>query len=115
MVVHLKSLYLDIIDTVSKGTPTLKDIDDVISKKYDYLKIQDFGEIASSKAFSSNSKSEIFLRDAVQNAPKCKICGGLIHSKSITIDHIHRKEDGGLGTPENGQLAHPYCNTTYKN
>ncbi|WP_372726522.1 HNH endonuclease [Nostoc sp. C057] len=32
-----------------------------------------------------------------------------------SIDHIKRKADGGLGTLENAQLTHPYCNTTYKN
>jgi len=40
---------------------------------------------------------------------------GLIDSKCIIIDHKQRKEDGGLGEVDNGQIAHPYCNSTYKN
>jgi hypothetical protein len=112
---HLKSLYLDIISLISDQITTLEEIDNAISKKYTYLKINDFGELPTTTTFSSNSKSEVFLRDAVQNAPKCKICQGLVHLKSITIDHIQRKADGGLGSPENGQLSHPYCNSTYKN
>ena len=67
------------------------------------------------KSFSKNVKSEIFLRTALQSAPKCKICNGLLHQKSISIDHIIRKEDGGTGSIDNAQLTHPYCNTTYKN
>ena len=50
------------------------------------------------KSFSKNVKSEIFLRTALQSAPKCKICNGLLHQKSISIDHIIRKEDGGTGS-----------------
>ena len=51
----------------------------------------------------------------MKNGLKCKICNGFIHKNSITIDHIERKEDGGKGNSDNGQLSHPYCNTTFKN
>ncbi|HMO20558.1 MAG TPA: HNH endonuclease signature motif containing protein [Candidatus Melainabacteria bacterium] len=43
------------------------------------------------------------------------MCGGAIHLNSITIDHIVRKSDGGLGVSDNGQIAHPFCNSTVKN
>jgi len=56
-----------------------------------------------------------FLREAIKTAPTCAICGGLLHTKSIQIDHKIRKQDGGTSTPENAQLSHPYCNSTYKN
>lgn len=39
----------------------------------------------------------------------------MIHFNSIFIDHIKRREDGGLGTVDNAQLTHPFCNTTIKN
>ena len=52
---------------------------------------------------------------AIPNALRCEICGGMIDAKSITIDHKERKEDGGKGNVYNGQIAHPYCNSTYKN
>lgn len=65
--------------------------------------------------FDRDTKSEIFIREALPNAPRCQICGGYIHKHSISIDHIQRKQDGGDGNVNNGQLAHPYCNTTYKN
>jgi hypothetical protein len=42
-------------------------------------------------------------------------CGhARIRAKTITLDHIDRKQDGGTGAPENAQLAHPYCNHGYK-
>lgn len=65
--------------------------------------------------FSVESKSAAFIREALTSAPRCAICGARIHRNSVTIDHIVRKADGGGGTLDNAQLAHPYCNTTYKN
>lgn len=64
--------------------------------------------------FSREVKSAAFLREALKNAVRCKICNGLLHFNSIHVDHIVRKEDGGLGILNNAQLAHPFCNTTIK-
>lgn len=82
---------------------------------FPYLNIDYKGEAAQSADFNSNTKSEVFLNSALDNANKCKICNGYIHINSITIDHIDRKQDGGIGIAVNGQVAHPYCNSTYKN
>ncbi|MBR0413505.1 MAG: HNH endonuclease [Clostridia bacterium] len=65
--------------------------------------------------FTSNRKSEVFIKQAFPAALKCPICGGLLHVNSISIDHIIRKEDGGDSQASNGQATHFYCNTTYKN
>jgi 5-methylcytosine-specific restriction endonuclease McrA len=65
--------------------------------------------------FSRETKSEAFIREALASALQCKICGGYIHRNSMTVDHINRKQNGGLGSIENAQLAHPYCNSTVKN
>ena len=64
--------------------------------------------------FSPYTKLMAFLRDALQNALRCKNCGARIHKQSISIDHIERKEDGGRGDVGNAQLTHPYCNSGYK-
>ncbi|HEY1686146.1 MAG TPA: DUF262 domain-containing protein [Tepidisphaeraceae bacterium] len=66
------------------------------------------------KEFTSDRKSAIYLREALDRAVCCKICGARVHLKSISIDHIQRKVDGGLGSEENGQVSHPYCNSGYK-
>ena len=64
--------------------------------------------------FSRETSNAIYLRTALAKELTCGICGARIHSKSITLDHKERKEDGGMGDPDNGQLAHPYCNHGYK-
>ncbi|SJM90020.1 conserved hypothetical protein [Crenothrix polyspora] len=99
-----------------------KTIDDSImeimaSSDFKYLALQSSPQQSNSdsKDFNTNQKSAIFMREALQNVPTCKICEGLIHRNSISIDHVQRKQDGGLATLENGQLTHPYCNTGYKN
>jgi hypothetical protein len=65
--------------------------------------------------FATDAKSTVFLRDALRDPLRCAICGGLVHRNAISIDHVVRRADGGLGDPSNGQLTHPYCNTTVKN
>ncbi|AFY92355.1 GmrSD restriction endonuclease domain-containing protein [Chamaesiphon minutus] len=94
---------------------TVKEI--ASTDKFKYLNIRESTTQSDSqfKDFDKNQKSEIFLNEALQNPPKCKICNGLMHKNSISIDHIQRKADGGFATLDNGQITHPYCNTTYKN
>ena len=64
--------------------------------------------------FSKETRSAIYLREALAKELTCGICNSRLHSKSITIDHKQRKQDGGVGSPDNGQLAHPYCNNGFK-
>lgn len=114
---QLKEVYIFILDKFKQDL-NLEEINSAIKSKFDYL-ILDVDNHNVNKEersdFSRDTKSEIFLQSALASATKCSICGGYIHPKSMTIDHIKRKQDGGLGIAENGQLAHPYCNTTYKN
>ncbi|MER8224743.1 DUF262 domain-containing protein [Streptomyces sp. NPDC094143] len=69
---------------------------------------------AHGRNFSAETKNSIVLKEAIQSAPKCGICRARLYLRFITVDHKVRKEDGGDGTPENGQLTHPYCNSGYK-
>jgi hypothetical protein len=64
--------------------------------------------------FSRETSNAVYLREALAKELTCGICGARIRAKTITLDHIERKQDGGTGAPENAQLAHPYCNHAYK-
>ena len=64
--------------------------------------------------FSRGKKQQIKLRTYVAALPKCPICQGYMDNNSISVDHIHRKQDGGTNATDNGQVTHMYCNTTYK-
>ena len=105
---HITNFYIEIIKKLLERKPKKEFIKELLDREK--LKV-----ISSPKEFSLNIKSSVFISEAIKKALKCKICGGLIYSKSITIDHIKRKSEDGLGTIDNAQIAHPYCNTTYKN
>jgi hypothetical protein len=115
---HIKNLYVFTIDLLREGCA----MDELLSKikmneKFSFINSSDdyYKDKVSSRDFSRNRKSQIFFESVFEGAARCSICNGLLHTNSITIDHIERKEDGGLGSVDNGQLSHPYCNSTYKN
>jgi hypothetical protein len=72
-------------------------------------------QIHTSAHISDDTKSTIYVRNAIKTAMRCPICSGLLDpAKSVSYDHIEEKRKGGTGSAENVQLAHPYCNTGYK-
>lgn len=114
---HVVEFYIEMINRL-KGKDNIYSIIEEIIKlpKYNHLTLSatiEEKDIFSN--FTTESKSEVFIKEALKNGLKCAICNGYIHKNSITIDHIQRKEDGGKGNADNGQITHPYCNTTYKN
>ena len=113
------SKFFDKVVMVLQGSKPVEDsVNEVITTPdFNYLASQRvFPEKSTShKDFNRNKKSAVYIREALQSAPRCKICSGLIHTNSISIDHIQRKSEGGLATIENGQITHPYCNTGFKN
>ena len=112
---HIRSFFMDIVGLLDKGV-TSEDIANTIiqMERYKYLTLQKDFSVVTSPKFSSTAKSAAYIRDALSSAPTCKICGGLVHVNAISFDHIQRKREGGLGTVDNAQLSHPYCNSTFK-
>lgn len=60
------------------------------------------------------AKSAAFIREAMENPVKCRICNSAIHANSMTFDHVKRKREGGSDDSDNLQPTHPYCNSGYK-
>jgi hypothetical protein len=114
---HVVDFYMQVINLLNKNISVDKVIDEIISSpKFKYLTTKaEFSLSSESSDFNSDGKSEVFINEALKNSIKCKICGGYLHTNSISIDHVVRKQDGGAATSENGQVTHPYCNTGYKN
>lgn len=114
----VKEFYLKIIDKLLQNVDKKTVIKEILAEpNFNYLKTQnkDNNSDTSSKDFSRETKSAAFIREALSGVPKCKLCGGYLHRNSISVDHIIRKADGGLGALNNAQLAHFYCNCTVKN
>jgi len=114
---HVANFLLRAVDLLVENHLSEEDtIKELIKNEFPFLTIdKNISNETKKKDFSTSNKSAIYIRDAINSAPKCQICHCLIHKNSISIDHKQRKQDGGLGTIDNGQLAHPYCNTGYKN
>jgi hypothetical protein len=112
---HIRDFFLAIVDLLNAGVEPVDLVSKIVQKtEFSYLTLQKDSPQITSSEFSSERKSAAFIRDAIAKALKCAICGGFIHKNAITIDHIQRKQDGGIGSVDNAQLAHPYCNSTYK-
>lgn len=85
-----------------------------LTEGFGFLKVLPEEDRSARSTFTTEVKSAAFLREAIEGAVRCKICHARIHRKSISIDHIVPKRDGGMGEIDNAQLTHPYCNSGYK-
>jgi hypothetical protein len=115
---HISKFFDQVVIHLKAGKTLDDTLNQIISSddfKYLNIRNQEKSITSSTKEFNTNKKSEIIIKDLLRSVPRCKICNGLIHRNSISIDHIQRKEDGGSATLDNGQITHPYCNTGYKN
>jgi hypothetical protein len=66
------------------------------------------------KDFSKNLKQWAFLKEAIKQSTPCHLCKAAVDYKSMHMDHIKDKKDGGLADGANAAWAHPFCNSTYK-
>jgi hypothetical protein len=113
---HVLNLYKLVIAGLDAGLSE-QEIEQSISSdpKLSFLRTaSDEDERQHRKDFSTDTKSGTFLVEGVRSLIECKICRAYMHRNSITFDHIQDKRLGGTGDSENAQIAHPYCNSTYK-
>ncbi|GAA1819761.1 HNH endonuclease signature motif containing protein [Actinomadura chokoriensis] len=109
----IMSLYRAIFQALLEGRPR-NDIFLQLTAERPYLKGMTEEDRSHRRNFSANTKNATVLRNVLGSAPRCGICGARVNLRSMTIDHVERREDGGSGTEENAQLSHPYCNSGYK-
>lgn len=116
----IKDYFEQLINVIYEN-PYLKE-EEIVEKirhteqfKFLQVEIVDNEQVAVKSNFSRGRKQQIKMRTFVEALPKCPICGGYLDNKSISIDHIQRKEDGGTNSVVNGQVTHLYCNTSFKN
>jgi hypothetical protein len=114
--VNMKKLFDFIINKLMSGQneeEIINSLDE--SQEYNFFKagVRELNP-KKQKDFSSESKSEVFMREGVQATIRCNICGGFLHKNSISIDHDLEKENGGIGNADNGKLVHPFCTSSKK-
>lgn len=116
----IKEYFNAILDIISTNqTSTIENVISILKKQSEFRFLQTEiidNELSAVKGnFSRGKKQQIKLRTYASTLPKCPICQGYMDNNSISVDHIHRKQDGGTNATDNGQVTHLYCNTTYKN
>ncbi len=105
---------LELLVNTLQDDKTLK-VEDVIASLGIRGRILDANAIQAAPHISDDTKSMVYVRQAVTSALRCPVCGGILDpSKSVSYDHIEPRRKGGSGDHTNVQLAHPYCNTGYK-
>lgn len=111
----VKEYYRFVLDQVALGH-TEEAITTALSEhpKFHTLVKERQNDSAKVKDFSKKLKQLKFLQDALALAFVCSLCGARIDKKSMQLDHMTEKKDGGLATTENAQWLHPFCNSTYK-
>lgn len=68
-------------------------------------------EESSSRTFRNGKRDEVNVRDFIDAAPKCGICGGRYYpGQFLQVDHIKQHSEGGKTTLENARNTHPFCN-----
>lgn len=110
----IADLFMYLIDSFSSGEPPTEQ--SLVNRAGVEGKIILGAEKQQSSRFSDETRSVIFLRDALAAALRCGICGGYLDpKKSVSYDHITRVREGGTGVESNGQMAHHYCDQSIKN
>lgn len=109
----MRDLFGYLVTELKKGKPI--ELEDAIGQMGLRGRILDVNTIQTTPTISDETKSMLFVRDAIKSALHCPLCSGLLDpKKSVSYDHIIPVREKGTGGPENVQLAHPYCNTGYK-
>jgi hypothetical protein len=111
----LKQLFAEILAQIEQGKDEAGIIAALsVDERFGFLKASEPTLATKRKGFSTEVKSATFLKEALENAVRCKICDCHIHPNAMTIDHIQEKRQAGTGSLDNAQVAHPYCNSTFK-
>lgn len=115
---RMVQLYDRILDLLSDGKSTDETWATIISEvEFKFLATDDLeqkqqeNEGKPHSKFTRASKSAGFLDQALSSAPKCDLCGGLLHVNGIVTDHKADKAVGGSSASVNAQPVHPRCNS----
>jgi len=107
----LVAYYNLVLDELLKGSGPKTILDEMRKqpKLFPFAEnLPDFTEYGAD--FSTETKSAVFLTDALRGAPVCRICGARYQPDSVNADHKLPKAKGGTGHPKNIAPTHYYCN-----
>ncbi|WP_165435529.1 DUF262 domain-containing protein [Bradyrhizobium sp. Leo121] len=111
----IRDYYQFVLDRIKAGRSEAQvETDLAANEKYQMLVKERPTPSKRAKAFSQDAKNAKLLTDVLANAFVCKLCGARIDKKSMHLDHIKEKSQGGAADIDNSQWLHPYCDSTAK-
>lgn len=111
----IKEYYQFVFDRIRAGRNEKEIEDDLAANdKYQTLVKERPTPSKKAKEFSQEAKNAKLLKDVLETAFKCNVCGARIDKKSMHLDHTIDKSKGGVADIDNGQWLHPYCDSTAK-
>jgi hypothetical protein len=115
-VTPLHDFFSIVLDSLWAGKTPAGAINDLDKSPFKFVFLSEPFDTSEAKSgkFSRNTKSAAFLRDALAKPIRCSVCGAMVHSKSMHIDHEIPRREGGLAKLENAKITHPYCDSTAK-
>ncbi len=110
---NLGEFYKQVFDLLREGLSAPGVVEIITADpRYSYLQPSESQyEVKPASKFSIQVKSGVVMRELLTKASRCAICGGIVPSQALSVDHKQRRQDGGTGHGDNAQLTHPYCNT----
>lgn len=112
---QMRDYFQFVIDNIALGSDA-EEIEKLLSEhpRFQILVKEKPIESVKSKTFTTEAKQLKFISDTLASALVCGVCGAKIDNKSMHLDHVVERSEGGPPTVGNGQWAHPYCDSTYK-
>ena len=109
---HLKCFYQEVflaIDAGLRGSSISARV--TAHKSFTYLQPAEspYSGVSAGR-YDAAVKSGLVIGELIPTALKCAICGGLVPSQAISIDHRTRLAAGGDSHISNLQVTHPRCN-----
>src|SRR5271155_5177221 len=99
----IRDYYRFVIQLIKAGR-TEEDIEAELSanEKYQTLVKERPTKSKKAKAFSQDAKNVKLMNDVLGTAFVCNLCGARIDKKSMHLDHIVEKSQGGIADIDNG-------------
>lgn len=81
---HISDYYVCVLNLFASGKTSVEVQESILANpKYQRLKLTFSPELeVTTGAFNSGNKSEVYIQEAYKKAPRCAICGGLLHTHS---------------------------------
>ena len=112
---QIRDYYRFIFEHIQSGRSEKEvEADLAASDKYQALVKERPTPSKKARAFSTEAKNAKLLKDVLNTAFVCRLCGARIDKKSMHLDHITEKSRGGPADIANSQWLHPYCDSTAK-